>query len=73
MYGQKKEERKKKKPSADDQSGHASKIQIIDIVEIRTQTSASALPLPPEAQSTCRQQRLRAEHQTSCHSNYGHK
>lgn len=67
MYGQKE---KKEKPSADDRSGHASKI-IIDIVEIRTQTSPSALPLPPEAPSTYRRQKPRAVRQTSCHSTYG--
>lgn len=63
---------KKKKPSADDRSGHAPKI-VIDIVEIRTQTSPSALPLPPEAPSTYQRQKPRAGRQMSCHSIYGHK
>lgn len=70
MYGQKEE--RKKKPSADDPSGHASKI-VIDIVEIRTQTSPSALPQPPEAPSRYQRQKLRAGRQRSCHSIYGHK
>lgn len=42
--------KRRKKPSADDRSGHAPKV-VIDIVEIRTQTSPPALPLPPEAPS----------------------